>query len=130
MSCTDTCLYMGEDESGEFYREASPRAAKRHQCCECGDVIAKGEQHHYATGKWDGEFQDFRTCAACHEIRSVFACDGWAFGGLWDSVVEQMFPGWDDMKAVDCLARLKIDDAITKMRAQHAKYLKEIEGYG
>lgn len=123
MSCTDTCLYMGGDDyPGEFYRDATPRAAKSHRCCECGGVISKGAAHHYATGKWDGEFQAFRTCAACHEIRTVFGCDGWAFCALWDSVNEQMFCEWDEMKAIDCLARLKTQPAIAKMRTRYAAW--------
>lgn len=123
MSCTDTCLYMGDHESGEFCREATPRAAKPHACCECGSVIAKGEVHHYASGKWDGEFMDFRTCAPCHEIRLVFACEeGWAFTLLWETMDEQMFPEWDEIKAIDCLARLKTDAAIAKVRERYNEW--------
>lgn len=126
MSCTDTCLWMGEGDSGELYRESRPRAAKQHTCCECREPIAKGDVHHYAAGKWDGIFEDFRTCLACHEIRSVFACEGWAFCCLWEEVRDQMFRAWDEMTAIDCLARLKTDAAVAKMRAKYDAFVSPL----
>src|SRR5947207_2882218 len=99
MSCADTCVVMDPDCSNEFYRAVERRAAKPHRCCECGDVIVKGERHHYATGKTDGEFWDNRTCLVCHEIRTTFCCDGWVFETLWESIRDQLFREWNDMKA-------------------------------
>ena len=122
MSCQDVCVAMEYDGSNEFYREAVRRAAKPHWCCECGHAIAAGDRYHYASGKSDGDFFDAHTCLACAEVRQTFACGGWVFGELWESINDQVFSEWDDMKAIDCLARLKSDAAIEKMRSMHARY--------
>ncbi len=129
MSCQDVCLWGGEYESGEFYAETKPRAAKEHKCCECRAIIPKGEVHVYAKGKNDGMFWDYRVCSACDEIGRVFYCDGpRCFEMLWEDVREQMFPRWNEMVAIDCLARLTTDAAIAKMRAQYAEYLESSHG--
>lgn len=122
MSCQDICVVTDYDGSNEFYREATRRAAKVHHCCECAEAIAVGELHHYATGKSDGSFWTQRTCAACAEIRTTFCCDGWMFTMLWEDIREQLFSEWNDMLAIDCLARLTTDAAIAKMRAEYAEY--------
>lgn len=128
MSCRDVCLWMDSDYcSNEFYAEQERRAAKPHRCCECHGEIAKGERHHYAAGKTDGCFFDERTCLPCHEIRKTFACEGWIFGELWESIRDQLFGSWDDMKAIDCLARLETQSAIDKMRAEYATYREDCD---
>lgn len=121
MSCNDVCVEMDpwDCPGNAFYRESMPRARKPHRCEECHGVIAKGDSHHYATGKSDGEFWQARTCAPCHEIRKTFSCGTWVIGMLWESVDEQVFPKWDEMVAIDCLARLTTDAAIEKMRARY-----------
>lgn len=125
MSCSDTCVVMDSDYcSTDFYREVPRRAAKPHRCCECKDAIQVGDSHRYATGKSDGMFWDYRTCEPCYEIRKTFVCSSWLFGELWDSIDEQMFWKWNEMVAIDCLARLASQPAIDKMRAQHALYQK------
>lgn len=125
MSCEDTCISVGDDGSGpEFYREATRRAAKPHKCDECGDTITVGQSHQYVSGKWEGDFTVYRTCLPCVEIRKVFCCDGFCLSMLWEDMAEQVFDGWDEMKAVDCLARLKTQGAIDKMRAKYAEYQK------
>lgn len=123
MSCKDVCLYGGYEGVNDFYSEKTPRAGKPHTCCECGDVIPKGDVHHYASGKSDGVFWDYRTCAACDEIRRTFYCGGGAvFSWLWEDVREQMFPKWNEMTAIDCLARLTSQPAIDKLRGEHERY--------
>ena len=125
MPCTDTCVSMWCDEPADFYAERMRRARKPHRCCECSRTIAVGEEHEYATGKNDGVFWDYRTCAECREIRQAYCCDSWLFGQLWESMREQMFWGWDEMKMLDCLAKLTTDAATAKVRAEYAEFCKD-----
>lgn len=126
MSCQDVCLAAYDYESPEFYAQSHPRAAKEHKCCECGDVIPKGARHLYARGKSDGMFWDYRVCAACDEIGRAFYCDGGqCFTALWDDICDQMFPRWNEMVAIDCLAKLTTDEAVAKMRAKYAQYRED-----
>lgn len=122
MSCDDVCLDMDYDGCNDFYSESMRRAAKPHKCRECGREILKGEQYQVASGKSEGDFWTNRTCAECAEIRTAFVCGTWIFGELWESVREQIFPRWDEMKAIDCLAKLTTDTAIAKMRAEYARF--------
>lgn len=122
MGCNDICVVMDYDGANEFYTEAVRRARKSYRCCECGDSITVGDSHHYAAGKSDGHFWEYRTCASCEEIRKEFSCGSWIFGELWASVDDQLFPEWNEMTAIDCLAKLTTDRAIEKMRAQYQRY--------
>lgn len=122
MSCNDVCVVMDYDGSNEFYAEAMRRARKAHKCCECGDPIAAGDLYHYASGNSDGDFFTAKTCASCEEIRKAFCCDGWEFTTLWEAISDQLFPYWDPMKAIDCLAKLTTDAAIAKMRERYADF--------
>jgi hypothetical protein len=123
MSCQDLCIEWADyDWSTEFCRESTRRARKPYRCCECGDVIAVGDLHEYVAGKSGGEFWNYRTCAVCAEIRDAFKCDTWGYTVLWESVCEQMFPEWNEMTAIDCLARLKSQAAMDKLRARYATY--------
>lgn len=122
MSCKDVCVVMDYDGSNAFQSEEVRRARKPYQCCECKEVIAVGQEHHYETGKNDGFFWTYRTCAPCFEIRRTFCCDGWVFGDLWQEIHGQLFPYWDAMMAIDCLAQLTTDSAVAKMRDEYASF--------
>jgi|WetSurMetagenome_2_1015567.scaffolds.fasta_scaffold933379_2 hypothetical protein len=88
-SCT--CLIDSEggvDETRpDFFYACDVRARKVHQCAECGNPIAAGEQYERATGKWDGEIQTFKTCSICVEIRLCFMCS-WSYTSLWADLRE------------------------------------------
>jgi len=109
VSCTDVCVVVDYDGGNEFYSEAMRRARKPYKCCECHDPIAVGDLHHYASGKSDGYLFSERTCAACNEIRKTFCCNGWEFTTLWEAISDQLFPEWNPMVAIDCLAKLTTD---------------------
>lgn len=126
MSCQDVCVVMDHDGGNDFFREVTRRAAKPHRCCECSDPIAVGESHEYAAGKSDGMFWDYRTCAACVEIRKTFVCHMFVFETLWEEINDQLFREWNEMVAIDCLARLTTERAIEKMRAKYADYLESL----
>ena len=63
-ACFDPVSDMG-DGSCEFYSVKIVKARKKHKCYECGHIIEIGESYEYATGKWDGDFDVFKTCDDC-----------------------------------------------------------------
>jgi hypothetical protein len=127
MSCRDVCISSDLDDYAEFYRDGIVRAAKPYVCEECRNAIAVGESHQYATGKYDGDWFSVRTCLICAEVRSAFACGGTVFGQLWAEMDEQVFPKWNAMVAIDCLAKLTTDAAIAKVRAEYAEWKEDNE---
>lgn len=70
------------------YRETVRRARKAWRCCECGEVIASGEQYQEATGVWDGQWSTYRTCLPCAAMRRDLSAYGWCFGELGVAVSE------------------------------------------
>lgn len=63
MSEYDACVYV--DDPAEVWVVTTRVAAKRHACCECDGVIAKGERHEVVSSMYEGRWQRDRTCAAC-----------------------------------------------------------------
>jgi hypothetical protein len=62
-----------------------PKARKDHKCCECGDIIKKGDIYEYVSGKWEGEFDTYKTCMICSRIRKDYCAPfGWLRDDLWD----------------------------------------------
>lgn len=122
MSCQDVCMSADYDGSSEFVTDAMRKARKAHKCDECGAAIAPGELYENISGKFDGDFFSQKTCVVCMEIGKTFYCGGRILGTLWEDLREQIFPEWNEVVAIDCLARLKTDAAIAKMRAAYAKY--------
>jgi hypothetical protein len=121
MNCADVCVEMDYDGSNEFYNEATRTAAKPHQCCECHEVIPKGSQYEYVSGKSDGYFWTAKTCVLCAEIRIAFCCGSWQFGRLWESVGDSLFRWSNTMTVIDCPAKLS-EAADVKFRGKLAQY--------
>jgi len=70
-----------------------PKARKEYRCCECERAIPKGEIYERASGKFDGEFYDQKTCEQCAEIRQSFSCEAPPpFGELWEEITDYLFP--------------------------------------
>lgn len=92
------CPLSGVDgESPSFFSDKIVKAKKEHRCSECKEAIPIKTQYEYASGCWDGDFQVYKTCMSCVEIRAHFACgNGWTYGYLWNDLEENFFP---DMKA-------------------------------
>ena len=70
MDCS--CSSCDADVLPDFFNETHVVAKKDHVCCECGRNIKSGERYEYIAGKWDGEFQVFKTCKQCEQIRKDF----------------------------------------------------------
>jgi hypothetical protein len=54
----------------EFYSLTMPVARKQHKCSECRCAIPAGQKYESASGKWDGMFQQFKTCQRCIDLRA------------------------------------------------------------
>lgn len=48
--------------------ESTPKARKRHKCCECRGWIEIGETYHVFSGVWDDP-ATFKTCSDCQALR-------------------------------------------------------------
>ncbi len=76
------------DGCAEFYAEEFPVARKEHKCCECGEKILPQNKYHKAVGKWEGDFQVFKTCMPCYNIREHYCAGGYYFGELAEQIRE------------------------------------------
>lgn len=81
-SCDCSCDL---DWQNDLEVETWHRAAKEHVCCECAEVIAKGDSYQLYTLLCDGDWMKERTCRACARIRSDL-CQCWHFGELREVV--------------------------------------------
>ena len=54
------------------YHDEYRLARKPHKCCECGGTIFYKERYHIFTGIWDDNWQTFKTCNDCMEIRNDY----------------------------------------------------------
>lgn len=60
---------VGGGDPPDFFCERIVRARKEHKCCECKDTIAPGQWYEIASGKWDGDFNAYKTCSFCARMR-------------------------------------------------------------
>ena len=100
-----SCIYVGDYEHAECYSNREVIARKEHKCCECGKKISPSQKYHYITGKWEGEWADYKMCNICDEISDTFFCDGVVFGRLLDDLWEHVFDV-DGEIAGECLTGL------------------------
>lgn len=68
---------------------ATPKARKKHACCECPRPIQPGERYELVKGNWDGEWSTYKTCLPCVALRERYCEDGWVYGEL-EQVLEQV----------------------------------------
>lgn len=67
-----------------------PRARKSHKCDECRGEILVGEVYQKIAGVWSGEFDHWKTCAACESLREKLReanVDSY-LGGLYEAIEE------------------------------------------
>lgn len=76
----------------EFYDRREPTARKEHRCQECGGRILPGETYERVSGKWDGQFSQFKTCCRCTDLRewvkAHVPCFCWAHGNVREDALE------------------------------------------
>lgn len=115
MQCS--CVYVGDGgDHAEFSTVKIQTARKTHICSDCGEAIIPSENYEYVSGLWNGDFQVYKTCGICLELRRVFFCEGWICGEirqfLWDHVCEMR-----GQISEDCILELSQDarDVVFKM---------------
>jgi hypothetical protein len=114
MSC-DVSLGDYDGEEAGFFHAVFVVARKPHQCCECRSVIQPNERYERVSGKWNGEIDVYRFCAACSEIQREFSDGGRSFGVMWESFREEWAHG-ANLQA--CLNRVSSVAAKSKLREQ------------
>lgn len=70
----------------DFWTSVDRKARKPHKCCECGSEIKVGETYNYASGKWEDEVKNYKTCGDCVKIGELLECYGLGamYEQLWD----------------------------------------------
>lgn len=61
---------MCDCERPEFFKWDFPQSRKHRKCDECRGPIVPGERYCTSRGRWDGKFDNFKTCLACERIRT------------------------------------------------------------
>jgi hypothetical protein len=92
------CVWVDIDEGPTAFSEEVRRARKTYRCCECGEEIKPGHLYEYASGKWDGEWGRFRTCARCANVRRDYFKGGWIYGQVVEDFQEAF--GFDYRKGI------------------------------
>ena len=78
-------IYAGIDEGYPDFTSTKMFTAKKdHKCTECKGVIKKGAQYEKTVGKWDGNFDTFKTCLDCLSLRREFFRGGYYYGWIWE----------------------------------------------
>lgn len=80
----------------DIYDSVVRKAAKPHQCSECGEPIAAGEYYESVSGLWDGSWRNYKTCARCVRLRDLIATESdccFSHGGLHEEVTDYDYPG-------------------------------------
>lgn len=102
MSCY--CDY----EPATFYRASIRKARKECRCYECSRTIKPGEMYEYVASMWEGEFDVYRTCSHCHDLRQFVKnsvpCYCWAHGSIEEdaryAIEDAYFRARDEVKGL------------------------------
>lgn len=78
------CMIDDADGPADWSNDRWHKARKAHRCDECGRQIAVGERYRYCAMKWDGEIDQYHTCAHCVVAEEWLRveCRGWIFGAV------------------------------------------------
>lgn len=103
----------------ECFQISGRKARKQHQCEECSAPIEKGETYSLSSGKWDGDWEEFKQHELCRELQGEIAMaatypDEVCYGNLWD---------WSDFWERGDERSKKFRDLVAKIknRARHFK---------
>ncbi len=70
----------------EFCSVSIVKAKKSHRCIECGTEIKPADKYEKTVGKWDGDFDTYKTCCHCLAVKQyVLAhvpCFCWVYGDM------------------------------------------------
>ena len=76
-----------------LFTSVKRKARKQHKCCECKRQIEAGETYLVEEGKWDGEFETFKTCSDCLSIRETFFGYGFILGEILETLSDHIYGG-------------------------------------
>ena len=88
-----TCQIEVDQDFGDmpdFFTRSMPTAHNEHKCGECGRVINPGEKYEYVSGKWDGDWEVYKTCADCLSIRDTLFCN-YGIGRIYEDLMEEIY---------------------------------------
>jgi len=93
MNCS--CVYVDftSECSIPLYRKTEELiAASDICCCECKDIIKKGETYRKEHIGWGGRWNEsiYITCMDCVSIRDIFFCDGWYYKMMFEYLREHI----------------------------------------
>ena len=106
MSNHCACVWVNVDCFSDVFSERHPVARKNHWCCECGGVIQKGEKYEHHSGQWDGEWQVFKTCLDCADIKDRLFCEGYIYTTVVDDLINHIQDVQGDISE-ECLLSLR-----------------------
>jgi hypothetical protein len=71
------------------------RARKTYRCGECNQPIEPGDTYERMVGVLDG-LDTHRSCLKCAEARRWLevVCSTWAYGGVWEDLMEHWSEDW------------------------------------
>jgi hypothetical protein len=76
-----------------FFSQSESIARKQHVCNECHCAISAGSKYERTAGKWDGRFEQYKTCTKCVELRNYMKahipCFCWSLGGLLGDAIDE-----------------------------------------
>lgn len=87
MEASFCSCYYDDYEPVECFSETTPTARKDHKCCECGELIKKGEKYHRMKYLCDGQWWNTKVCILCERIRNDYCAP---YGELRETVMEAM----------------------------------------
>jgi hypothetical protein len=88
---------MSDSERADVFEISYPKAIKNHVCCECKRIIKIGEKYQLCKGLWVGEWETFKICLSCVELRDKLTAeelygDGPAFTYLREYCLDSDIP--------------------------------------
>jgi len=106
MECSCVVNVDCDGDSAEFASTRMVTAKKPHLCSECNKTIAPGEEYEYMCGKWDGDFETYKTCIDCASIRNAFFCT-WCYGTVIEDLSTNFIEGCGfDVPSSECMSKL------------------------
>ena len=87
---TEACIdiYSGDLESAQVYHSKMVTARKEHSCYECENIIKVGQKYEQVDAVYEGEWEHFKTCTTCVNIRRNMFCNGFPHGAMWECIHE------------------------------------------
>lgn len=87
-----TSCYCDDEAPPIFYRMKTHVAKVEHRCDECHGTISKGQSYERVSGMWADQFDEFKTCQNCINLRDFVKahvpCMCWSHGSMREEAIE------------------------------------------